>query len=144
MSIFNRRRQDLVVCLECGYETREDLGVCPNCSNAFHQNRLVSGRDLFLWGVSALVLSLIPLAIAVHFYIDNGYYALRGHRGYHAVLFVFWLVFVKGLLWALSGRLLVSKIRIGETGNKILSVVEIAAYGLPIFLYTYYSMHGLI
>lgn len=135
MSIFNTRNQETVVCLNCGYETRDDVQDCPGCSNAYEKNPLVAGRDLFLWGIGLIVLSLIPLLIVAYYCFDRGFAAFYNSRGYHFIFYGFWVLFVKGFLWTTFGNNIRTTNEYSYSKNNVLLVAEFAAYIVPLVLY---------
>jgi hypothetical protein len=135
MSIFNTENQETIVCLNCGFETRENIEHCPGCSTAYEQNALVSGRDLFVWGIGLIVLSLIPLFFVVYYCFDSGFAAFYNNRAYHIISYIFLVLFVKGFLWTTFGNNIQSTNEYGYSKNNVLLVAEFAAYILPIVIY---------
>jgi len=135
MSIFNTRNQETIVCLNCGYETRDDIQYCPGCSTSYEQNALISGRDLFLRGIVFIILSLIPLFFVVYYCFDSGFAAFYNNRTHHFIFFGFWVLFVKGFLWTTFGNNIKSTNEYSYSKNNVLLVAEFAAYILPIVIY---------
>jgi hypothetical protein len=135
MSIFNTRNQETVVCINCGFETRDDIEYCPNCSTSYEPTALVSGRDLFLWGIGLLALSLVPLFFVVQYCFSGGFAAFYNNRAYHLIFYGFWVLFVKGFLWTTFGNKIQKTNEYSYSKNNVLLVAEFAAYILPIVIY---------
>jgi hypothetical protein len=135
MSIFNTRNQNINVCTSCGFETGEDLEYCPGCSTEYEKSGLVSGMDLFLWGIALLVLSLIPLFFVISYCFSSGFASFYNNRAYHLISYVFLVLFVKGFLWTAFGRNIQSTKEYGYSKNNKLLVAEFAAYILPLVIY---------
>lgn len=135
MSIFNTENQETVVCLNCGFETRADVESCPDCSNFYEKNPLVSGRDLFLWGIGLIVLSLVPFSIVAAYCFSSGFAAFSNHRAYHFIFYGFWVLFVKGFLWATFGSNIQRTNEYSYSRNNVLLVAEFAAYIVPMVIY---------
>jgi hypothetical protein len=135
MSIFNTGNRETVVCLNCGFETREDIEYCPSCSNAYDKNSLSSGRDLLLHGIALIVLSLIPLFFVVYYCFYSGFAAFSNNRAYHLIFYGFWVLFVKGFLWTTFGRNIQTTNEYSYSKNNVLLVAEFTAYILPMVIY---------
>ena len=142
MSIFNTRNQEPVVCLNCGFETRDDLEYCPSCSTSYEHNSLISGRDLFLSGIGLLALSLVPLFFVVHYCFYRGFAAFYNNRSYHLIFYGFWVLFVKGFLWTTFGKNIQTTNEYSYSKNNVLLVAEFAAYIVPIMIYLSFILPG--
>lgn len=136
MSIFeNDTTGETVVCVECGFYTKEDLGVCPNCSTRNHPKVLSSGRSMFLNSIAFLVISAILTIIVLVYLSDVGLTVFLRSGGYLLISFIAWGLFVGGITDLFVVNLIRKTDRYGRSVNNKKLIFIVVAIGLPVAIF---------